>query len=513
MATIQLIVVFTVVGLSAVFLYLANRSTRKVHSVGDYLSFGEVDERKLEKAFEGTNASFLTSFVSLFSFSLILGWSSLWIPIGFVVGIVFFNYFFLKKMIPHLINGVKYPELIGNNVENTKVRIFIGLFCAINIWLFTFSEIQGFHMFIAAFFDEHGIALAIIPIFLIVTIAIYTSTGGYRAVVDNDSVQVLFMYLMVVALFIFLFIGYFVSPQTGVPIKSVSVPFFRISDTPFVLSSLFGFLFSQILYYDNWQRLAYFLINRAKVENIDLSVSGEKRDQFIDDNIYKIVKNYNIASIVLFAIYLAPILLGIWAVEHSRVDLRLNSVSQLAQVFLNLDLSFDTIIGVSNFIICLFVFLGLFSALISTADTYLIAITSLICEDVLQIFKEKDRYRTGNKDTIQILRILRITTLIITVSLYPVLYIQPDFTYLFPFIFYSINGLAGPVIWILMQRKLRTISVILSIVFCFVYTYFSVYEGFLGDFRKNQIYDAILSPGTFNILFSFAFSYLGSKKI
>jgi len=511
MPLVQIIVAGVILGLSIAFIYISDRSAKKVKSVADFLSFGQANVKKLERAFESSNASFLTSFVSLFSFSLLLGWSSFWIPIGFCIGILVFNYFFLKRMMPYLIRGIKYPRVIGDICGSNRIRIFVAIFSVINIWLFTFSELQGFHLFVVSFFNNSGIVSYLFPLFLVIVVALYTSKGGYRAVVDTDTLQMTFIYLLVLSVVFFLIKNLYLA---NIEISKIEVTSFITSNTiPFAISTIFGFLFSQILYYDNWQRLAYFLVNKAKMDGVEITnINKLESHSFFLDGVSKIRKAYNIGAIALIIIYSVPIVLGNLSYSAGIVDENLNSISQLASLFSSMNVDFNTLSGILNLLILVSLFLGFFSALISTTDTYIIAITSLLTEDILQTFKEEDRFQTDSVNSKASLSALRIITIIVSLSLYPLLYVETDFTNLFPFIFYSVNGLVGPVVLILLGRKVSSYSVLLSSLFCFAYTYLFIYKHALDTFLDNTILESILSPGTFNIIFSLIISYVGSSK-
>jgi len=111
----------------------------------------------------------------------------------------------------------------------------------------------------------------------------------------------------------------------------------------------------------------------------------------------------------------------------------------------------------------LFVFLYLSAALISTMEVYSISIVNNILDDISGIMHS---YNKGSEQDTRLLPIARYISFFVCLTFLPFLLINPDFEKMFLFLFYSANGFVGPIVCLLMKRKLKPVGVYFSLAFC-----------------------------------------------
>ncbi len=487
----------------SIYLYrVLKKSNLQIKNVPDFLSYGtDISESSLERTFEGSNASFLTAFVSLFFYVFFLGINTIWIPIGFLIGIILFNYIFLPRLIDSFKNDYRLPEFITSDFPRHWVRVIVGLFAILNLYLFTYTEIQGFHLFLASFFTGNNFLVIAIPFLIILIIALYTTFGGYRAIILTDKVQVWLIRIGAICLLIFILISF---TKYGVEIPKE----IKTIDVNFLIATIFGFLLSQLMYYDNWQRLSFYTVQKSKIENWKEDEVPNKLNEIVKT----IRKNYNIGAIILLFLYLLPIGLGfLFFSKQPDFEFANFSAPALLASFLQSTIQIDfSLLGIFNIIFIVVLSLFFFGALVTTTDTYILGSINILVEDIFKLFSREDRYNVSNGKQLEIIRLL---TLVFALSFLMFIFIEPYFEKIYLFMFYSVNGLAGPLLWRTFKRKLNIYTFFFSIIFCFVYAYLKIYKGFSPanyiDLKATFLFDA----GFVTMFASILISLIGTQKI
>ena len=437
------------------------RTSRKVKSLNDFFSFGEFsDPVHLQRAFTVTNASFTTSFVTLFFLGLTLGIVSFAIPLGFVLGILSYVFIFLPRQINHLERDVRYPQLLGELTGSQKTRKIVSLFVVFSLFLFTFAEFQGLQLFLSALLVSVPSVRELMPPLLVVLIAWYTARSGYRAIIGNDLIQFALIIIGTVCIFLLW------------ALSTYSIGITKILDTSrqlhatlhssdiwkFIAQAGFGFVFSQLIYYDNWQRLTFYMGGRRLATSMeDSSVVLKKVEK-------EIRNNYLIGAVYLLIIYAAPIIMSLQVLSTGNAT---PSFETLAVYFQNA-WSSTHIVGIS---IGPFLVIGsilfMLSALVSTAEVYIVGLVNSVIEDILG-YKHSDS--KTESDQLDALKKTRFVVAMSCLFLIPLLFVEPDFTKLFDFMFYSANGFVGPVLCALFGRSSTSWQVALSLVFGILYS-------------------------------------------
>lgn len=488
-------------------IYIARKASLDTKNISDFLSFGSrIDNQTLERTFEGTNATFLTSFVALFVAVFSLGLLTFWIPVGFCLGIIFFNYLILPRMIIPLSKGVRISEFLSDSAGSKFLRYASALIFIFNIWLFTYTEIQGFHLFLSYFFGSIQKFALLLPVIIIAIIALYSSIGGYKAVLLTDRLQV---YILRIGIFAILIFTIFILIRNNYFDGFVNSNLPNLfASTNFIISTIVGFSFSQVLYYDNWQRLSYYVVQKSKIEKWNKDDYKNK----LNDIVKSIRKNYNIGAFILFFIYCTPIFLAISSISDIK-DLNNISPSTLSIIFSSLWNNEISFVSVMSVIFLIIVLLTFFSALMTTADSYIIGAVGLFAEDVLGLFSEKDRDDNVTSETAtKKLNLIRIITAFFSLSFLPFVFIEPNFEKLFMFMFYSANGSVGPILYALLNRKLNKYTTFLSLILCIIYAYLFIYTDNISSFNFSPFFQLIFEAGFFTVLLSLTLSFIGTKR-
>lgn len=500
MTFVLMVAMIVFVGWSAV---RAVKESPKVKTVADFFSFGpELTLPALRRAFQATNISFTTSFVLLYYLVFSEGYYTIVRAICFWLGMVIYSWYFLPRQIQVLSEGHRYPELLAKATNSEKLRALVALFVILSLWMFTFAEVQGLNLFLGQLFSDLPSLSQIVPVILISALAFYVSRNGYRATTSNDKLQVWLIFIGAIAVIVLsvtsaCHVGW---GKIADSIAKAPNPYSATEDMlMFVLDTFLGLVFSQLLYYDNWQRLSFYTVQSLQDKSPEQKQPGWiwRALSKLDNHIYarfpklsslckyvlggfikpgelnpamaKLVReirlNYVGGGTAMLLVFAAPIILGVASLAAGTTN---GDIGTLAGFFKT---SWDqTIFGLPvgpPLVILSFVFM--LSALLSTAETYILAFVNCLVEDISK-YNVKERNRGEDADSSSShLESVRILTAITAVSLVPFLLFRPSFDTLFNFLFYSGNGLVGPLVFLAFQRRLTALAVWGSTLFGFVY--------------------------------------------
>jgi Na+/pantothenate symporter len=171
-------------------------------------------------------------------------------------------------------------------------------------------------------------------------------------------------------------------------------------------------------------------------------------------------RTYERGAVVLFAIFAAPIAVS-YAAMASTTD-----YSDPSGLLVKFILEAWAIPVVGPIMVCL-VFLQLLGALLSTADTYVIGGVNTLVEDTLGVYKVGEQAPADREK--RRLDAVRLLTAGFALSIVPVLFIRPDWTSLFTYLFYSANGFVGPLVWAIRGRRLNAYGAATAMVFGLLY--------------------------------------------
>lgn len=391
--------------------FIAIMSSKRVSCVRDYFSYlPEHDEHHVIKTFQATNASFMTAFLSLFIYTSFLGWATLWIPIGFCIGILFYSKLILPKQSKYLFYNLRYPYLLSEMTGGGGlIRVLSSLFIIISMWLFLFVEVQGFIRFCRAFFEGHPGLVWILPLLIVLGMLSYVYAGGFQTVVLTDKIQMKLISMGTVSLLILiLLLG--LKNNTSFGLSTISYDSLFMSWS-FIIQTIVGFAFAQLLYYENWVRLSLFLGDKSR------NISSQEAEGII----FRFQNYFNTSSLILFLVYCLPIIGGMASMQciGGAAD-EFSMVAFFSQLWKS---------HWSAPLFMVFVFLQLISALLSTADTYVISATTTVYEDILS------KNLSSNEAGVS-LKMIKLISAVFVISMLPMVFTKWDFTLAFSYLFY-----------------------------------------------------------------------------
>lgn len=423
----------------AIYMFVVSvRSSKRVKTLGDFFSFKpEHTVPDIIRTFEASNASFMTAFLALYLYSFSLGYATFWIPLGFCLGVVLYAFVFLPRQREYVEAGVRFPELLERRTNAPWMRTVTSAFVVLSFWLFYYAEFQGAVRFFGEIFRDYPRLANAFPLLLVLGLAAYVWGGGFQAVVSTDRVQLWTIYLGTATLIILISV-HIANLPAGQDLRRVaSLPGFW-SFPSFIIQTLIGFAFSQLLYYDNWLRLSLFFGSPQR------QLTQTQKDEAFT----KLRSLYVQSAVALAIVYSPPIVLGILQVAAGRTDAAPSSLIAF----------FDTIhsTGLFGRIAVIIVMVQLLSALLSTADTYVISAVATLVEDLFRVSIHSDS--TGQR-----FEASRFVTALFALSVLPAAFTSWDFSFLFTYIFYSANGFVGPLIGLMLRWRLTAATVVTSI--------------------------------------------------
>lgn len=462
MTAILLLTMLAFMGYSA---FRAIKASGKVQNLSDFFSFGpEIDPSALRRAFQATNISFTTAFVSLYLFTFSQGYFAFFTPLAFCLGILVYAYFFLPRQIKVLEDGYRFPELLARAAEAPSLRPWVAVFVIFSLWIFTFAEVQGLNLFLGELFSNVPVLAPIFPIILVIGLGFYISRSGYRATVANDKVQVRLIFLGALAVIVLSVIA---ANQAGWGnVASTAAQLANPFGSPkglvmFLVETLVGFIFSQLLYYDNWQRLSFYVVQHLKQQQNSSDEASESREETRKELAQLIRKEYIRGSGAILLVFAAPILLGLSTLAGGTAT---GDINTLAGFFKS---SWDATVAGPILVILSFIFM--LSALLSTAESYVIAFVNSLVEDIFGYRLRDAGNSTGESQPESRLEAVRVLTMLVALSLVPFLLIRPSFDTLFIYLFYSANGFVGPLVFLTFRRRLKAWAVLTSLLLGFIY--------------------------------------------
>ncbi len=472
MESYDLILIATIGYFLYLIIHVSLRLKKPVKTNESFFSYGEFTDssslfKKLEKTLTATNASFTAAFLGLFYMYFISSAYAISFAIGYLIGMVFFAKVFLPKIFSFLTKGVYIPELLEKRTGLKLIRYISSSLIILSLLVFTFTEIYGFSVdFVSHEIGSSNLNSFFIAVILLLLLSWYIVIGGYKNIVLTDSIQIAIIIIGSIAILLFAVFS-FINHDLSFSVITNGIKADFISASNFILipSVFIGLGFSQLVYYENWQRLILFnkSISKFKISEKQLI----KKTQSI----------YYTSSIYLFFLFLVPIFLGAMSKALS-----INSFAEfLIQTSQNsIALQILLIIGTFTFI----------SSLLSTIDTYYLAILQAINTDFLKL-SLKD-----NKKTV----------IIISAIIAPFILYQLNLGTWLAFIFYAISGTVGPVLVSLYRKKINGYAVI-SI---FLFSFLLVSSIFFFSFPVSSDYIDVINA--LIVILSITISFMFSKK-
>jgi len=391
-------------------IFWVSKRQQTVSNTKDFLSIGPIKSSQkaynlLGKSFEASNASFATSFLGIFVLTQINIFYSLYIVFGYLLGIYFFTKIILPKLSKHIEKGIYYPEMMELHSGSRLIGDFVSLLVILSLLAFFYAEIFSFsHGFLI---DENGPLShsSIITLSLVILLAWYTIIGGYRNIVITDFVQIS---VIRVGLFSLIILSLYILFSFGIAeqvMKIVQNDFISFTHFIYFPALIIGFVFAQVIYYDNWQRLILFYKS--------ISCEDKNIDHFLNEASAKYLGSIKYLSFI----FCTPILLALVA-EAMGISSLYAFMSHIWE---------ESLFGKALVLLSVLAFV---SALLSTVDTYLLGMVQVLF----------NRFSKLN------LRFIRLLIICLTVGVTPFIISKIDIAQWFTFIYYTANMQVGPVL-------------------------------------------------------------------
>lgn len=457
---------------------------RAPQTAQEFFSFGgSATPSGLRDAFFVTNASFATAFVSLFLFVSTQGSLAFITPLAFVAGCLLFSQVLVRRALPLMATGKRYPQLLGELAGSRSVRLLASTYVIASLWLFTYTELQGFLAFTRA-----GTPETVSPIFplliavpVLLFLGFYTARSGFSGVVASDKAQRVFIIAGALS-FILLSVSQLYIPEGSIITTGVKIPepYAGSMALVFGVDTLVGFLFAQTIYYDNWQRISAYHGVRKNMGASDKIILSEVKS------------SYNEASLWLLALYSVPIILALVAQARGY------AITDVPDLVRYLGVIWESTWWAKVLLAICFVYLA--AALVSTAEVYIISIVNNLLDDVADVMK-----LDTSSESKALLPLARVVSYVAALTFIPAILIEPDFKDIFVYLFYSANGFVGPILMMLMGRKVSAAGVIVSLAFCASWPALTSLIPQLAEF--------VLVPGLATVAFSIVVSFAWSRPL
>lgn len=225
-------------------------------------SFKNIKSRELRASLEANNITFNVCFIVAFVYTLNFGLAALWLPLSFVVSMLFYAYYFLPKQISAIKMTGNLPNWLGEGL-NPWIKNLILFYILSNFTAYGALELQGFRWFSQSVTHSQVITESLIFLML-GGMLFYLWFQGLQGSVRSDRWQLWMIYSGVTILWIF---G--ISELWGQPLNHF-FPGTFFDHPVLALQMLIGFSCVQLLYAENWMRLhafykSYSQINTLKV--------------------------------------------------------------------------------------------------------------------------------------------------------------------------------------------------------------------------------------------------------
>jgi sodium/pantothenate symporter len=477
---------------TAVGLLLAKRTK----GIADMLPFGFSKNPTVENPTEfsastvATTISLATVVMAFFELAPRLGVWLFWTVITTSAGL--FVVRLLAKKIWQKISTYDHRptlhEFLGTEF-NSPALSFVGAICTSLGFLFAFAvELTVGSKFFAWLVPQVPSSLIIVTLSLVAFS--YTAMGGFRAVIVTDRIQMISIWLLLLALPAF-YICYIIS-HGGLDQSLANIPpgtlnfTYRPGLTAFILGIFVINVPTFISDMSIWQRIA-----------------GAKNDKTITGGLARSVLS-SAATWTLFAI------LACLAFIMIKPDQNINPLVQVLNVVASSK-------GFFPGAVLFFCVLGLYGAMLSTASTQLIAVSHTLYEDVFShIRKYSLQQRLGSKRELMISRLILILAAVVSTILVQLLSSLGFSIVDLVFAIYGAQlGLCPLVITALLLKrdKLRSLSApaVLAVSTGFIAGWASALYGHFAD-NTNMVFLApVISLVTSSLLLTIGF-VIGKKQ-
>ena len=472
METKDLILIATIGYFLYLIVHVSLKLKKPVKTIESFFSYGEFTDssllfKKLEKTLTATNASFTAAFLGLFYMYFISSAYAISFAFGYLIGMIIFARVFLPKIYSYLSAGIYIPELLEKKTGLKIIRYISSALIILSLLAFTFTEIYGFSVdFVSHEIGSSNLNSFFIAVVLLLLLSWYIVIGGYKNIVLTDSIQIIIIIIGSCAILLFAIVS-FLNHGIGIEIilDGIKKDFSAASNIILIPSVFVGLGFSQLVYYENWQRLILF---NKSISKFDIS----------EKLLIKKTQNiYYTSTVYLFFLFLVPLFLGAMS--------KALSINSFAEFLLqssqnNLTLKILLVIGTFTFI----------SSLLSTIDTYYLAILQAINTDFL---------RLSLKDNKKVV-------VIISAIIAPFILFQLNIGSWLAFIFYAVSGTVGPLLASIYRKKINGYAVL----FIFLFSFLLVCSIFFFSFPVPAIYIDVVNA--IIVLISIIISFVFSKK-
>lgn len=402
MSSIELVALTAAVISILVYLGLGFQIARKMEVLGDHLPIttGRLARVENSKEFSAstvaTTISLVTVIMAFFELAPYFGPWLLWTVITTVLGLIVVHLFIKKIAMKMLDYGDYRPTLhafLGLEYRSPLVAL-IGAACTSLGFLGAFSV----ELTVGSRFLSHlipSIPLSIVIIVLAVVSFVYTSAGGFRAVIVTDRIQMKAVWLLLAALLIFYIIHVFIIG--GITVSSNRIPsnMKGLSGRDGLLPFIVGIFIINVPTYlsdmSMWQRIAGSQDSQSLMRGLFRSAIGAA---------------ITWSLLILFAC-LVPIVVVIPEDENPLLTLIRTIASQY---------------NIWGLLILFLVTLGLYGAMFSTASTQLIVVAHTIYSDILRKSQELSSLEAFDSDQgIWLSRVIISTSAIVAMAIVEIL--------------------------------------------------------------------------------------------
>lgn len=372
-----------------VYFFVGYRFKDSFKSMEDFFNYSRsLPINLFNDTFIVTNVTFTSIYLVICQTTYERGNLTLWIPIAWVIGLIFFRFFFVK-ILPFFASGHTLPEYLGSCYNDKSLRKLASI-CLLIVFLGTLSiEFWGVVILLESLGLNELLTRDAIAVVVALITGLYTALGGFKAAVHTDRLQKYLILALTLFLLLIAFNCFGILPSIDKAArKEIIVTFinpgtlFSLSDWPFILGMFILFVPFNFCVMDMWQRCSA-LPEKERIDAIK-SVGSLK----------------NIVTFVV--VFSVPVILGIVAQKVIPQEKINNPIMVLPNLL--------EMISSSGWLRILFkcvIYSGFVAALLSTADTLLINIVYTFLYDLLGPLRGIDYSKlssTQQQDAIWIFR-------------------------------------------------------------------------------------------------------------
>ena len=358
---------------------MAWRQSKEIKTINSYfIADRNLLPRQLKATYLGTNITFTNILIALAAYSYLNGIKTFWILIWWLAGMGFF-YWIFPKISWFFKKGQTLHEFLGESYNSYKLRRIASL-ATVTIFIGTIGlELYGGQLLLMklGFLDKtYSITIAL---FIALILVVYTVLGGFKITVRTDIIQIVLIGISL-AIIVYALITFSPNINTNPQINQ-SNPFSiknLFIDPIWIISMLFLFFPFQLCVMDMWQRCT--------------AVGGK----------VGFIKNMlKIDSLGFIVAYSIPVVMGIF-VSISGLKLE-NENDAFFAVLIN---------GIGPIFIGL-VYVGLFAAMLSTADTLLICAAHSLVRDTWATLKNLNLDNLSDEQENKLVISVRLWTVVV----------------------------------------------------------------------------------------------------